>query len=132
IEASDNTGNRGRTTGTLTITGQTVAADVAFLARGNVTGVVRDGTATPVANATVTLSDGSIFGGSRTVSSDSVGQYSFFDVFVGSIYVTASSPLSGLGGQGNGTLQTDGQTITIDISLQATGTLTGIVRRAGA
>ncbi|HEV8348494.1 MAG TPA: carboxypeptidase regulatory-like domain-containing protein [Vicinamibacterales bacterium] len=130
-EATDSAGNRGRTSGSLTVTGQTAAADVAFLARGNVVGTVKDGANTPVANATVTFSDGSVFGGSRTVTTDALGRYSFFDVFIGAARVTASSPLTGLGGQGSGTLQSDGQTITIDITLAATGTLTGTVFRAG-
>lgn len=132
VDATDVGGNHGRTTGTLTVTGQTIAADVAFLGRGTVTGNVRDGAGTPVANATVTLAGGAIFDSSRTISSDSQGNYSFFDVFIGPMSVTARSPLSGLGGQGSGVLQGDGQSIAINVTLQATGTLTGQVRRAGS
>lgn len=46
--ASDSNGNQGRTTALVTATSQTITADIQYLGRGTVTGVVSDGTGAPV------------------------------------------------------------------------------------
>src|SRR5262249_43150974 len=51
IDANDSSGNRGRTTGSLTTTSQVAISNVSFLGKGIVSGTVKDGTGNPVPNA---------------------------------------------------------------------------------
>jgi hypothetical protein len=127
IETSDSSGNRGRTTGALNTTSQVFVANVSFLGQGTVSGTVKDGAGNAVPNATVTLFSGSIFGGQKTTATDATGHYSFSNVFVGTFNVTASSAITRLGGQASGNITSDGQTINADITLTATGSLTGTI-----
>src|SRR5262249_5484014 len=131
VDASDGSGNRGRTSGSLTTTSQVVISNVSFLGKGTVSGTVKDGTGNPVANASVSLGSGSIFGGFKTSTTDGAGHYSFTDVFIGTYTVNASSAITRLGGQASGTITSDGQTVTSDITLTATGSITGTVFHFG-
>jgi hypothetical protein len=131
VEASDAGGNRGRTTGSLTVTGQTAVANIGFLARGHVTGTIRDGAGEPVPNASITLSIGAIFGGTRTTTADANGAYSFLDVFIGPVTVTARNPITRLGGTTDATLLTEGQTLAVNVTLAASGRVAGTVTRTG-
>jgi hypothetical protein len=127
VETSDNSGNRGRTSGTLSTTSQVAIANVSFLGQGAVSGLIKDGTGNPVPNATVTIFSNSIFGGQKSASSDATGHYSFSNVFVGPFSLNASSAITRLGGQVSGNLTADGQTVNADVVLTATGSLTGTV-----
>ena len=127
VETSDNSGNRGRTSGTLSTTSQVAIANVSFLGQGSVNGLIKDGTGTAVPNATVNLFSNSIFGGVKSTSSDATGHYSFSHVFVGQFSVNASSAITRLGGQASGNLTADAQTVNADVVLTATGSLTGTV-----
>lgn len=131
VETSDGVGNRGHTSGILTTTNQVAVANVSFLGRGTVSGLVRDGAGNVVPNASVTLFSGSIFGGQKSTATDATGSYSFTNVFVGTFTVTANSAISRLGGQANGNLTSDGQTVNADITLTATGSITGTVFHFG-
>ena len=131
VETSDSSGNRGRTTGTLTTTSQVAIANVSYLGRGAVSGVVRDGAGNTVPNATVNLFSNSIFGGQKSTATDATGHYSFSSVFIGTFNVTASSAITRLGGQSTGNLTADGQTVNVDITLTATGSITGTVFHFG-
>src|SRR5947209_10237332 len=131
VEANDSNGNRGRTSGSLSTTSQVAVANVSFLGRGAVNGIIRDGSGNPVPNATVNLFSNSIFGGQKSTASDATGHYSFANVFVGTFTVTASSAITRLGGQGTGNLAADGQTVNVDITLTATGSITGTVFHFG-
>src|SRR5262249_2599083 len=97
VETSDGAGNRGRSSGALTTTGQVAVVNVNFLGRGTVSGLIQDGAGNVAPNASVNLFSGSIFGGQKTTSSDATGHYSFSNVFVGSFTVTASSAITRLG-----------------------------------
>ncbi|HMD96237.1 MAG TPA: carboxypeptidase regulatory-like domain-containing protein [Terriglobia bacterium] len=130
IDATDSSGNHGRTTGNLSETGQTVGADVAFLGRGMVHGVVADSSGNPVANALVMLASSSVFGGSFTATSDSFGNYAFNGVFVGPFRVTAQDAIGRRGGSATGTVNTDGQTVTANITLGPAGSIAGVVYRS--
>lgn len=131
IDASDSSNNRGRTTGSLTTTSQVAVSNVAFLGKGTVSGTVKDGTGNPVPNASVNLGSNSIFGGSKSTSTDGAGHYSFTDVFIGSYNVNASSAITRLGGQASGAITSDGQTVTSDIVLTATGSIAGTIFHFG-
>ncbi|HEX3153214.1 MAG TPA: carboxypeptidase regulatory-like domain-containing protein [Candidatus Angelobacter sp.] len=131
IETSDSTGNRGRTTGLLSTTSQVVVSNVSFLGKGSISGSVVDGSGVAIPNASVTLNSGSTFGGTKTAATDGAGHYSFTDIFVGPFNVNASSAISRLGGHSSGTLAGDGQTATANITLQATGSITGTVFHFG-
>jgi len=131
VETSDSSGNRGRTTGSLATTSQVVVANVSFLGKGTVSGAVVDGAGIAVPNASVTLSSGSTFGGTKTAATDGAGHYSFTDIFVGPFTVNASSAISRQGGHSSGTLAGDGETATANITLQATGSITGTVFHFG-
>lgn len=131
VETSDSSGNRGRTTGSLSTTSQVVIANVSFLGKGTVSGAVVDGAGIAVPNASVTLNSSSTFGGTKTAATDGAGHYSFTDIFVGPFTVNASSAISRQGGHSSGTLAGDGQTATANITLQATGSITGTVFHFG-
>src|SRR5579863_3398408 len=75
IDATDSSGNHGRTTGNITATNQIVPANISYLGRGTVTGLVTDAIGSPVPGSTVTLSSSSIFGGSQSTTADTQGHY---------------------------------------------------------
>lgn len=131
IEAQDGQGNRGRTTVGLSSSGQTVTANVAFLGKGTVTGTVRDGGGSAVAGTNVTAKSNGIFGGSFSSVTDAGGQYSVEGVFVGPVSVAAQDPVSRMGGVAVGEIKAEGQTVTVDVTLAPSGTVTGVVYRAG-
>ena len=131
VETSDSSGNRGRTTGLLSTTSQVVVANVSFLGKGTISGTVADGAGIAVPNAAVTLNSGSTFGGTKSTTTDGAGHYSFTDIFVGPFTVNGSSAISRQGGHASGTLAGDGQTATANITLQATGSITGTVFHFG-
>ncbi len=130
VQASDNNGNRGQTTGAITLTGQVVNADITYLGQGTVSGQVLDAANNPVPNASVSLNSRSVFGGSGSATTDSTGHYSISNVFVGPFDVSATNPLTRLGGHASGNVDHDGETITANISLFASGTFAGNVLRA--
>jgi hypothetical protein len=127
IDATDGSGNHGRVTGSLLKTGAVAQSNMAFLSKGTVSGVVQDSSQNPVANAKVSLNSNSIFGGTFTATTDSTGSYSFANVFAGSFTVVATSSALGQGGQFNGTIASDGQIVTANITLGPVGTVSGMV-----
>jgi hypothetical protein len=131
VEASDSTGNRGRTTGVLSTTSQVVLSNISFLGKGIVSGFVRDGTGNAVPNAAVNLNSSSTFGGSKSTTTDAAGHYSFTDIFVGPFTVNANSAITRQGGSASGSLTGDGSTASADITLVATGSITGTVFHFG-
>ncbi|ADW69524.1 carboxypeptidase regulatory-like domain-containing protein [Granulicella tundricola] len=130
VDATDTAGNHGRATGTITATSQTINADVQYLGRGTVTGTVADASGTAIAGAAVQLYDSGIFNSYANTTTNSLGQYTFANVFIGPLTLSASSTSSSTGGSASSILSTDAQTVTVNIALGATGTLTGTVFRA--
>jgi hypothetical protein len=130
VEASDAKGNRGRSSGFISSTSEVILSDITFLGRGNVSGVVKDGAGNPVANATVELNSGSIFGGHNVVATDASGNYFISNVFIGSFQVSARAPIARLGGNATGNIDKEGQTVTANITLTAAGSLAGTIFRA--
>jgi protocatechuate 3,4-dioxygenase beta subunit len=127
VEAIDNAGERGRSQASITKAGSIVEADITYLGRGTVFGTVRDGSQNPVANATVSLNSGSIFGGNFTTITDSTGRYSIEGVFIGPFDVNASSDTLRLAGHASANIFGEGQQVIIDVTLGASATVTGTV-----
>lgn len=130
VEASDGAGNRGRNTGNLSTTGRTVLTDVTYLGRGAVTGFVFTGAGTPATNATVELRSRSFFGGSATVTTGSANQFVFSNVFVGDFDVTAFVAATRLAGYASSRIEREGQSVSLNITVAAAGSFTGLVFRA--
>jgi hypothetical protein len=127
IDATDSSGNHGRTSGNLSVTGQTVGANVIYLGRAAVGGVVQDSDGNPVPSASVTLISTSVFGGNYTTVASATGTYSFPNVFVGPFTVTAQDSIGRRGGKATGNILSNGQNVTTNITLGAAGTITGTV-----
>ncbi len=130
MDATDANGNHGRASGIITATSQTITANVQYLGRGTVTGVVSDGSGTPVAGAVVRLSNNGLFSQYPSTTTNNIGQYTFTNIFVGPLNLSASSAATSTGGTATASIITDGQTVTANISLQATGSISGTVFRA--
>ena len=130
IDATDANGNHGRTTGNLFATGQTVGADVAFLGKGTVSGTVMDSGGLVVPNATITVTSASIFGGNYKTATDNSGKYTVSGVFIGTYSVTAQDSIGRRGGSANGSITSDGQTATTNVTLGPAGSITGKIFRA--
>jgi plastocyanin len=130
VEASA-AGNRGRASVTLTATGQVAVSNITYLGKGTVTGIVRDGAGNAAAGVPVTLNSRSIFGGTQTATTGPDGSYTIGNVFIGQYDVSARSPVTRLGGQSSGRIDVDGQTVTTNITLTASGSLAGTVFRSG-
>ena len=127
LDATDSNGNRGRSTGSIAKTGSIVQSNVTFLGKGSVSGVVTDSSQNPVANASVSLNSGSIFGGVSTTTTDPAGHYALSGIYIGPYNVTASSSALKLGGQTSGNISSDQQSVTSNIILTAAGTVNGTI-----
>lgn len=132
LDAADGQGNRGRTQLVVTTVDATKAlvANIAFLGRGRVTGVVRDANGDIQANQAVTLASQSIFGGAASATTDSAGRYQIDGVFVGDFTVSAQNSVTRLAGSAKGALLGDGDIANADVTLRATGSVTGRVIRS--
>lgn len=131
IEAADAAGNRGQTELILTTigAGNPARANVTFLGRGVVQGVVRDPNHVVQANAPVRLTSSSIFGGVFETNANAQGTFRFEGVFVGDFSVYARNPSTGLAGLGQGRVAGEGDTVATDVTLAATGSVSGQVVR---
>ncbi|MCB1875956.1 MAG: carboxypeptidase regulatory-like domain-containing protein [Chromatiales bacterium] len=127
IDAEDGAGNRGRTSGALTGTNQTIRTNITYLGRGSVDVNVEDGTGVPAAGANVTLASRSVFGGSFAGVSGVQGDLRVDGVFVGDFEVSARDPALGLGGFATGRVAANGDLIPVTVTLEPAATLTGIV-----
>jgi hypothetical protein len=127
VEASDSAGDRGRTSASIVKAGSVVQADIIYLGRGTVAGTVRDGSQNPVPNATVSLNSNSIFGGNFTITTGADGLFAFAGIFIGSFDITASSSSLRLGGHASGQIVAEGQSVTTDVLLGPSATVTGTV-----
>ncbi|MGA2534763.1 MAG: Ig-like domain-containing protein [Terracidiphilus sp.] len=93
---------------------------------GAVSGVVTNLKGAPVVNAQVTVSEGDNV---RTTTTAVNGSYLVNNMVAGTITAVATDPSTGLQGQGTGILVT-GQSVNINISLGASGTINGVVTKA--
>jgi hypothetical protein len=132
LEASDANGNRGRSSIVLTAInpGDPKTVNVVFLGRGTVQGVVRDPSGNIQAGIPVTFTSNSVFGGSANVVTDAQGQYSTAGQFVGGFSVTARNTSTNLAGTGTGQIAVDGEVVSINVTLAASGSVSGTVFKA--
>jgi hypothetical protein len=132
LEASDANGNRGRSSIVLTAInpGDPKTVNVVFLGRGTVQGVVRDPSGNIQAGIPVTFTSNSVFGGSANVVTDAQGQYSTAGQFVGGFSVTARNTNTNLAGTGTGQIAVDGEVVSINVTLAASGSVSGTVFKA--
>ncbi len=132
VEAFDENGNRGRTTATITGTNQVVPADVSFLGKGRVAGIVETGGGALVRGARVTLRSQSPFGGSAEVISDNAGGFDIPDIFVGPFELTAVDPATGLAGVAQGNVDFEGDVARVTVTLRGAGRIVGTVLESDA
>jgi hypothetical protein len=132
LEASDANGNRGRSSIVLTAInpGDPKTVNVVFLGRGTVQGVVRDPSGNIQAGIPVTFTSNSVFGGSANVVTDAQGQYSTAGQFVGGFSVTARNTSTNLAGTGTGQIAVDGEVVSINVTMAASGSVSGTVFKA--
>ena len=132
VEASDVSGNRGRTTQLAIVSsGQHLDAPITYLGRGIISGAVHDGAGTPAPNVPITLTATSLFGqaGSIGKNSEADGSFRFDNVLVGTFTVQARDPITNLVGTVSGSIASDLQVATVDITLATWGGLEGTVYR---
>jgi hypothetical protein len=132
LEASDANGNRGRSSIVLTAINPSdpKTVNVVFLGRGTVQGVVRDPSGNAQAGIPVTFTSNSVFGGSANVVTDAQGQYSTAGQFVGGFSVTARNTSTNLAGTGTGQIAVDGEVVSINVTMAASGSVSGTVFKA--
>lgn len=131
LDAVDTSGNHGRSTAAVASSGQEVQADVTFLGRGSVTGVVLDASSRAVANAALTLTASSIFGSvTLTKNANLDGTFRFDGIFIGGFTLNATDPITAQAGMTTGLVSADGQTVDVTVHLASYGNVHGVVRRA--
>ena len=132
IDAGTADGRRGRSTATLTTTGQDPETDITFLGRGAVIGTVFNSSNQPVPGAVLTFSSTSLFGSvAITRNAQQDGTFRFDPVFVGSFHITARDEGTGRTATASGSIAGDGQVVQTDLVLASYGTVRGIVFRHG-
>lgn len=129
IDAADGQGNRGRTSLVITTIDpqNPTSIKVVFLAKGTVSGTVRDAAGTLQTGVGVTLNSSSVFGGSQTATTDGQGQYTFANVFAGEFTVSARNTSTQLAGFATARITEEGQSVPVDVTLSATGSVSGRV-----
>ena len=131
VDASDISGNRGRTEVAIGASGEDRDIVVAFLGRGYVSVSVIDGSGIAVANAALTFNGHSIFGNDYRVETAALdGTFEFTDVFVGEFSITALHPVTDMGARASGTVSSDGQEIELIMQTGQWGSIEGTVLRA--
>jgi len=119
-------GDRARTTATISTADEVVATDLVLNGLGTVNVFVLDAGGTPVRDAQVLLSSGTIFGGTVQGMTDATGLLSFANVLAGPFSVSAMDPLERLGGSIESNLLV-GENLDVTVSLEAAGDIRGIV-----
>ena len=112
----------------LTKPGQELDVEVVLPMQGTVSGWVEDANGATVPGAVVTLREGSFPNRSLVHNADQDGNFSFTNVFAGSVSLSAQAPsLGGLGGREVVEIVEEGQEVYGVIVLEATGEVTGTI-----
>ena len=127
VDSYDSTSNASATATIAVAAGATTTQTLALASAGTVTGTVFVSDGSSVAGLTVTLAS-TTSSGTQTLTggTDNNGRYTISGVRPGSITVSTSTG-QGLRGYGYGSLPLAGQTITINIALTASGSVSGTV-----
>lgn len=113
--------------------GQPLEARITFLAKGNLSGIVRDATGSVQPNVPVQVRTQGAFTAERTTTTDAQGRYALDGVFAGDIAVSARNEATRLAGVATGRLDREGQAVAIDVTLAASGALHGrVLQRDGS
>ncbi|MEW6684164.1 MAG: carboxypeptidase regulatory-like domain-containing protein [Nitrospirota bacterium] len=122
------TSRRGKGFGQLASNGQTLVVDVLQIARGTVTGraLSADGTR-PVEGGKMTLQVSGVFSESFQGLTTPDGGFAFPGVPAGNFTVRLEDPLTGLTGSASGKVVLEGETVTTEVRLEPTGTVSATV-----
>jgi len=126
VDVTNSNGDRGRSTGQLSNNGQTVTLNVRLNGFGAVTVTVKDANGNLIPNAQVTLTGETQFGGTLKTSTQSNGTAQFNNVLAGSFFVSATDPVTLLGGSVSGSVSLNGST-SVTVKLQPAGNILGVV-----
>ncbi|WP_290518071.1 Ig-like domain-containing protein [Alcanivorax sp.] len=127
VDTFGENGDRGRTTVVLSGTTQILDADVLYLGTGTVRGIVETASGVRIANTQVQLTSWSIFGGAQTAETNSLGEFTINDVFVGQFRLFSKDSIRGVSGFIQNQVDFDGDDKDLVITLSATGALSGTV-----
>lgn len=112
---------------------QPLQTRVVFLAKGSVSGRVSDPQGVPQANVPVSVNSAGLFDAERSTQTDAQGRYSIDGVFAGEVTATARNPATQLSGFNRARLDNEGQQVALDVTLAATGSVSGrVLRRDGS
>jgi len=133
VQATDPFARGGRTSGTLPQGIASVNAQVQLTTTGTVQGhfYMPDGV-TPIPNASIVLTaSGVAIGQFTSLGTGDIGSYSFQYVPAGPIELVAQDPLTGRTGIAAGTISTQGQVLTLNVTAQGLDTIEGVVTSNG-
>ncbi len=119
LVAFDATGQKRAESSPFAVTahGEQVAVDLTMSASGRVEGMVSWPDGTPVAGASVKVISAVPGAKTKYGQTNALGGYSFDKVLAGTFTVTAVAPGGAGAGSATGVLATDGQVVTVDITL---------------
>jgi len=112
----------GTASGKLDFHGQETEVDVSFKGLGSVTGRVQDGGGRSAARVNVTVHSGNEI---SETASDEFGVYRIDNLRMGDFSLEAIESFTRLSGTGSGQLTVDGQVVTVDLTLESAGSVTG-------
>jgi hypothetical protein len=123
----------GKAVGSIDFDGDRETIDITLLGVGVVRGQVRNGAGQPVGLAEVRLvrkTDGMPISYDVTRQADAQGVFTFTNVVVGDLSATARQITTNLAGVADGRLASNGGSLTLTVTLQPAGTVSGAVRHA--
>ncbi len=127
LDAIDGQGNRGRTTVVIEETAQIFEADVVFLGRGVVNGVVEGASGQLLVGAAVEISSRGLFDQLLIGTSGADGRFSIAGVFVGEFDAVARDLTSNLTGSAVGEIRHQGDSEELTIVVEETASVEGRV-----
>ncbi|MBN1273270.1 MAG: carboxypeptidase regulatory-like domain-containing protein, partial [Candidatus Aminicenantes bacterium] len=120
--------DKGKASTALNINQEEVFADVMLNGLGTVQGKVLDAASNPLPDINVKLKSRTEYGTETfSTSTNSLGEFGFSSIRVGTFSLEAKDPLSGLGASDNGEIIGDGQVLTLDLILEPSGAIEGRV-----
>ena len=128
LETFDPASNTAASLVATVIEDQTTDVDLILAVGGSAAGLVTLPSGQPVSGAQVTLVASN---GTLTTTTGADGRYRVDHVNPGNVTVQVTDPASGLRGRAAGSLGLSGQTLTLNVTLFASGTVNGTVFRFG-
>lgn len=120
--------DKGKTSGSIAFNNQELELNVIFKGLGTVKGFIYDGSGNPVPDINVKLTSQTEFGTEYfTTSTGPNGEYQFPSIRVGIFSLEAKHPITGLGASSSGEIKNDGEIVTVNLTLESAGSVTGKV-----